>query len=71
MAEVELRLPLDIGDYTDFYASVFHATNIGTMLRPDQPLMPNYKWIPIGYHGRASSVGVSGMPVRCSGTGRC
>ena len=64
MAEVELQLPLDIGDYTDFYASVFHATNIGTMLRPDQPLMPNYKWIPIGYHGRASSVGVSGMPVR-------
>ena len=64
MAELELYLPVEIGDYTDFYASVHHATNIGTMLRPDQPLMPNYKWIPIGYHGRASSVGVSGMRVR-------
>jgi fumarylacetoacetase len=64
MSDVDLLLPLEIGDYTDFYASVHHATNIGTMLRPDQPLMPNYKWIPIGYHGRASSVGVSGMPVR-------
>ncbi len=64
VAELELSLPIEIGDYTDFYASVYHATNIGTMLRPDQPLMPNYKWIPIGYHGRASSVAVSGAPVR-------
>ena len=64
MADIELLLPVEIGDYTDFYASIHHATNIGSMLRPDQPLMPNYKWIPIGYHGRASSVGVSGMPVR-------
>ncbi len=64
MAEVEMLLPVEIGDYTDFYASVHHATNIGTMLRPDQPLLPNYKWIPIGYHGRASSVVVSGTSVR-------
>jgi fumarylacetoacetase len=59
-----IRLPADIGDYTDFYASVYHATNIGRMFRPDLPLMPNYKWIPIGYHGRASSIVVSGSEVR-------
>ena len=53
-----------IGDYTDFYASIHHATNVGTMLRPDNPLLPNYKWVPIGYHGRASSLVVSGTPVR-------
>jgi fumarylacetoacetase len=64
MAEVELLLPLAIGDYTDFYASVHHATNVGSMFRPDQPLLPNYKWVPIGYHGRASSIVVSGAPVR-------
>ena len=64
MAEVELSLPADIGDYSDFYASVYHATNIGKMFRPDQPLMPNYKWIPIGYHGRASSIVPSGSPIR-------
>jgi fumarylacetoacetase len=64
MAEAELTLPLAIGDYTDFYASVHHATNIGRMLRPDNPLLPNYTWIPIGYHGRASSVVVSGTRVR-------
>ena len=63
MNEAELRLPVAIGDYTDFYTSVFHATNIGRMFRPDNPLMPNYKWVPIGYHGRASSVVVSGTPV--------
>ncbi len=63
MAEAELLLPIAIGDYTDFYTSVFHATNIGRMFRPDSPLMPNYKWVPIGYHGRASSVVVSGTPV--------
>ena len=62
--EVELLLPADIGDYTDFYASVHHATNVGSMFRPDQPLLPNYKWVPIGYHGRASSVVASGAPVR-------
>lgn len=63
-AEVELSLPAAIGDYTDFYASIHHATNVGTMLRPDQPLLPNYKWVPIGYHGRASSIVASGAPVR-------
>jgi len=62
--EVETVLPMAIGDYTDFYASVHHATNVGSMFRPDNPLLPNYKWIPIGYHGRASSVVVSGTPVR-------
>jgi len=58
-AEIEHALPAAIGDYTDFYASVHHATSVGRMFRPDQPLMPNYKWVPIGYHGRASSIGVS------------
>ena len=60
----EMLLPMRIGDYTDFYASVHHATNVGSMFRPDNPLLPNYKWIPIGYHGRASSIVVSGTPVR-------
>jgi fumarylacetoacetase len=64
MSDVHMRPPANIGDYTDFYASVYHATNIGKMFRPDQPLMPNYKWIPIGYHGRASSIVVSGTPIR-------
>jgi fumarylacetoacetase len=62
-SEAEMALPARIGDYTDFYASLFHATNVGTMLRPDNPLLPNYKWVPIGYHGRASSIVVSGTPV--------
>ncbi len=62
--EVEMLLPVEVGDFTDFYASVHHATNVGSMFRPDNPLLPNYKWIPIGYHGRASSVVVSGTPVR-------
>ena len=53
-----------ISDYTDFYASVYHATNVGSMFRPDNPLLPNYKWIPVGYHGRASSVVPSGTPIR-------
>ncbi len=52
-----------LGDYTDFYASVHHATNVGSMFRPDNPLLPNYKWIPVGYHGRASSVVPSGTPI--------
>ncbi len=64
MAECELLLPLEVGDFTDFYASIHHATNVGSMFRPDNPLLPNYRWIPIGYHGRASSVVVSGSPVR-------
>ncbi|MGE5232387.1 MAG: fumarylacetoacetase, partial [Deltaproteobacteria bacterium] len=63
-AEVELLLPAEIPDYTDFYASVFHATNVGSLFRPDNPLLPNYKWVPIGYHGRASSIVPSGTPVR-------
>ena len=54
-------LPAQIGDYTDFYISIYHATAIGRMFRPDNPLLPNYKWIPIGYHGRSSSIGVSGQ----------
>ena len=63
-SEVELLLPVMIGDYTDFYASLHHATNVGSMLRPDNPLFPNYKWLPIGYHGRASSIVPSGTPIR-------
>ncbi len=59
-SNVEYVVPAQIGDYTDFYTSVYHATNIGRLFRPDNPLLPNYKWIPIGYHGRASSVAVSG-----------
>jgi fumarylacetoacetase len=61
--EIEFALPALIGDYTDFYASIHHAENVGRMLRPDMPLMPNYKHLPVGYHGRASSVVVSGTPV--------
>ncbi|WP_027478191.1 fumarylacetoacetase [Curvibacter gracilis] len=60
-AEAEYDVPARIGDYTDFYTSVHHATNIGKQFRPDNPLLPNYKWVPIGYHGRASSIGVSGQ----------
>ena len=59
-----MLLPADIGDYTDFYASLFHARNVGSMFRPDNPLLPNYKWVPIGYHGRASSVVPSPTAVR-------
>ncbi len=64
MSGVELLLPCPIGDYTDFYASIDHATNVGRMFRPDNPLLPNYKWIPIAYHGRSSSIVVSGTAVR-------
>lgn len=56
--------PFEIADYTDFYCSIFHATNVGAMFRPDNPLLPNYKYIPIGYHGRASSIVVSGTDVK-------
>jgi len=63
-AEAQMRLPAVVGDYTDFYASIFHATNVGSMFRPDNPLLPNYRWVPIGYHGRASSLVVGGTPVR-------
>jgi fumarylacetoacetase len=62
--QVEYAVPARIGDYTDFYTSVHHATNIGKLLRPDNPLLPNYKWIPIGYHGRSSSIVISGQEVR-------
>ncbi len=54
----------DIGDYTDFYCSIYHATNVGSMFRPDNPLLPNYKYVPIGYHGRASSIVISGTDVK-------
>jgi fumarylacetoacetase len=64
MAEAELLVPAVIGDYTDFYASVYHAANVGSLFRPDNPLLPNYKWVPIGYHGRASSIVPSGASVR-------
>ncbi|MEW6019041.1 MAG: fumarylacetoacetase, partial [Pseudomonadota bacterium] len=63
-ADCELRLPCAIGDYTDFYAGIHHALNVGRQFRPDNPLLPNYKHVPIGYHGRASSVRVSGATVR-------
>jgi fumarylacetoacetase len=59
-SDVALGLPCEIGDYTDFYTSIHHATTIGKQLRPDNPLLPNYKWVPIGYHGRASSIIPSG-----------
>ena len=62
--DAEMLLPCTIGDYSDFYASIHHATNVGSMFRPDNPLLPNYKYVPIGYHGRASSIVVSGTPVR-------
>ncbi|WP_374673205.1 fumarylacetoacetase [Ideonella sp.] len=61
LAQVELGLPCRIGDYTDFYTSIHHATTVGRQFRPDNPLLPNYKWVPIGYHGRASSVLPSGQ----------
>src|SRR6185436_4132753 len=61
---VEMGLPCHIGDYTDFYTSIHHATAVGRQFRPDNPLLPNYRWVPIGYHGRASSIGVSGQAIR-------
>lgn len=63
-AQCEYTVPCRVGDYTDFYTGIHHATTIGKLFRPDQPLMPNYKWVPIGYHGRASSIVVSGTPFR-------
>ncbi|WP_238944943.1 fumarylacetoacetase [Vandammella animalimorsus] len=63
-AQAEMALPCRIGDYTDFYTGIHHATAVGRLFRPDQPLMPNYQWVPIGYHGRSSSIGVSGQSVR-------
>ena len=63
-ADAEMAVPARIGDYTDFYTSIHHATAVGRMFRPDNPLLPNYRWVPIGYHGRASSIGVSGQAFR-------
>ncbi len=63
-ADVEYTLPTRIGDYTDFYTSIHHARNVGRVMRPDDPLTPNFQWIPIAYHGRASSVVISGTPFR-------
>ncbi|GKW52043.1 fumarylacetoacetase [Pseudoalteromonas sp. NCCP-2140] len=60
-ADIEFALPCRIGDYTDFYTSIYHATAVGSLFRPDNPLLPNYKWVPIGYHGRSSSIDVSGQ----------
>jgi fumarylacetoacetase len=63
-ADCTLHLPAHVGDYTDFYVGIHHATNVGKQFRPDNPLLPNYKYVPIGYHGRASSILPSGVPVR-------
>lgn len=59
-----MHLPVRIGDYTDFYSSIEHATNVGKMFRPDNPLLPNWRWLPVGYHGRSSSIVVDGTPIR-------
>jgi fumarylacetoacetase len=64
MKQAELFLPVAVGDYSDFFTGIHHATNMGRMLRPDNPLLPNYKWLPIGYHGRGSSIVISGATVR-------
>ena len=64
MKQAELFLPVAIGDYSDFFTGIHHATNMGRLLRPDNPLLPNYKWVPIGYHGRGSSIVVSGTGIR-------
>ena len=64
MRECTMILPADIGDFTDFYASVHHATNVGKLFRPENPLLPNYKWLPVAYHGRSSSIVPSGTAIR-------
>ena len=64
MAQAEMRLPVAVGDFTDFFASIFHASNAGRMFRPDNPLMPNYKYVPVAYHSRTSSIRVSGTPFK-------
>ena len=63
-ADCQLHLPAKIGDYTDFYVGIEHAKNVGKLFRPDNPLLPNYKYVPIGYHGRASTIRPSGAEVR-------
>jgi fumarylacetoacetase len=70
MREAQMALPCRIGDYTDFYAGIHHARTVGALMRPDNPLLPNYAWLPIGYHGRASSVGVEGRVKRPQGQTR-
>jgi fumarylacetoacetase len=67
MRDAVMQLPAQIGDYTDFYASIHHATRVGKLFRPDNPLLPNYKYVPIGYHGRASSIVMSGSEIRRPG----
>ena len=64
MSDAEMQMPVDVGDYSDFYASVFHATNVGRLFRPDTPLLPNYPHVPVAYHGRSSSIVVSGTSVQ-------
>ncbi len=64
MTDVTMKFPVEIGDYTDFFTSLYHATNAGKIFHPDQPVRPNYKHMPIGYHSRASSVVLSGTPVQ-------
>ena len=64
MADAQMSLPVKVGDFTDFYASIFHATNAGRIIRPDNPLLPNYKYLPVAYHSRVSSICLSGAPVR-------
>ena len=63
-AQVQLGLPCEVGDYTDFYVGIHHATTVGKLFRPDNPLLPNYKWVPIAYHGRSSTLVPSGVPFR-------
>ena len=62
--EIEMVMPVEVGDYTDFYASIDHAQRVGALFRPENPLLPNYRWVPVGYHGRASSVVVGGTPIK-------
>jgi fumarylacetoacetase len=69
-ADAQMLLPCRIGDYTDFYAGIHHARSVGSLMRPDSPLLPNYAWVPIGYHGRASSVGVDARVKRPVGQTR-
>ena len=63
--DVTMHVPMDVGDYVDFYSSIEHATNLGRMFRPDaEALLPNWRWIPVGYHGRSATIVVDGTPVR-------
>lgn len=64
MGECQMHVPAKVGDYTDFYVGIHHANNVGKLFRPDNPLLPNYKYVPIGYHGRASTIDVSGATVK-------